>query len=376
MNFKKTVSFVSLFSGFDENMRPSRKPQNVDHFAKNIKSEGPLISVILPSYNVKAYLAQSIESILQQSFTDFELILIDNASTDGSDQILKSFTDPRIRLYINESNIGYTRSLNRGLSLARGRYIARMDADDISQKTRFEKQVKFLESNPDYGIIGCSYHVINAEGKIVGTRHMPENDLEIRWKNLLCSPFCHPAVMIRKSILDQHQFTFDVEKEPAEDYHLWNKIISHSQGFNLAETLVHYRIHGKNESTLRAEEQQRQIESISLTHIQQAFPDFSISPEEVKALRKLVIFEPGQSTPLSPELLTMATELYLTLWKRFSNKYSEVNNNRFFQQKSFDELILLFQPNLRSSASFRTLIKLFLTFPYPFINALKKSLLR
>lgn len=336
----------------------------------------PLISVILPSYNAKAYLADSIESILQQTFSDFELILIDNVSTDGSDQLLKSFTDPRIRLYINESNIGYTRSLNRGLSLARGRYIARMDADDISQKTRFEKQVQFLESNPDYGIIGCSYQIINAQGRIVGTRIMPESDLEIRWKNLLCSPFCHPAVMIRKSILDQHQLTFDVEKEPAEDYHLWNRIISHSQGFNLAETLLHYRIHGKNESTLRAAEQQRQIESISFSHIQQAFPSDSITPEEVEVLRKLVTFEPGQSAPLSSELLTLATGLYLNLWKRFSDKYPDIKNNRDFQQKSFNELTLLFQPNLRSSASFRTLIKLFLTFPCPFINAFKKSILR
>ncbi len=329
----------------------------------------PTLSVILPSYNAIFFLENSITSILNQTFSDFELILIDNASSDGSDQLLRHFKDPRIRLIINESNIGYTRSLNKGLALARGRYVARMDADDFSLKTRFEKQIQFLESNPDYGIVGCSYHVIDAKGSLIGTQRMPKSDLEIRWKNLLLCPFCHPSVMIRKSILDTHQLTFDVTKEPAEDYDLWSKIIDHSLGYNLPEKLFHYRIHGNNESTLRAQEQERQIECISLQHIQHSFPSLLITPQMIHKLRPLLTFDQGQKKPLHPDMIRENLPLYLRLWKLFIKKYPKASKNKMIEEQTFKDLLILFHPSLRKTASIKVLLQLFFTFPRSFLSS-------
>ena len=344
--------------------------------SSSLPNTTPTLSVILPSYQSIFFLEKSITSILDQSFSDFELILIDNASTDGSDQLLRYLKDPRIRLFINESNIGYTRSLNKGLSLARGRYIARMDADDFSQKNRFEKQIQFLEANPDYGIVGCSYHIIDKKGSIIGTRRMPESDLEIRWKNLLSCPFCHPSVMIRKSILDTHQLSFEVTKEPAEDYDLWSKILDHSLGFNLPEKLLHYRVHGNNESSLRAQEQRTQIESISQAHIQHSFPDLESSPQIIQELQTLITFERGRSPSLSPDLLQRAVPHFLELWKAFLKKYPQASKNRAIQKQTFEELLLLFQPSLRKATSLSLLLRLFITFPTEFLHALKKSITR
>ena len=117
-----------------------------------MKTKEPLVTVLLPAYNSEAFVRESLQSILDQTFTDFELIVIDDASTDGTVALVKAFQDSRIRLVQKPHNTGYTDSLNNGIRLARGRYIARMDADDISLPHRFQKQVQFLDAHPDVAL--------------------------------------------------------------------------------------------------------------------------------------------------------------------------------------------------------------------------------
>ena len=139
---------------------------------ENAQHSGPAISVLMSVYNGGRYLADSIRSILDQSFGDFEFLIVDDASSDGSLEIIEEFAcnDKRIVILRNECNLGLTRSLNLGLDRARGKYIARQDADDISLPKRLEKQWEFLEANHEIGVMGTAYYLINACGEIIGER--------------------------------------------------------------------------------------------------------------------------------------------------------------------------------------------------------------
>lgn len=212
--------------------------------------KNPLISVILPVYNAQDYLSEAIQSILNQSFTDFELIIINDCSTDKSLQIIDQFAkqDSRIIKINNRQNLKLSHSLNIGIAKSRGVYIARMDADDISLPNRFNLQVKFLDKHPKVGIVGGIMSIINAKGKLIGSRHYALTDQQIRHRIFQFSPFSHPLVMIRKSVLDQvggyqHQYN------PAEDYELYFRIGQVSQFANLNKVLLKYRVIPKSMTT-------------------------------------------------------------------------------------------------------------------------------
>ncbi len=161
----------------------------------------PKVSVLMPVYNGALFLRSAIESILNQSFVDLELLIIDDGSTDSSADIIHSFDDLRIRYIKNEENLGIVKSLNKGLTLARGIYIARMDADDISLPQRLQRQVDFLDANPETGICGSNAITIDSEGnrqRLWFYAEKPENVLISR--TFVC-PFLHPTIMARKEIL-------------------------------------------------------------------------------------------------------------------------------------------------------------------------------
>ena len=199
----------------------------------------PFISVIMPVYNCERYVKDAIQSILNQSYTNFELLILDDNSSDSTKTIINEFTDLRIKLIEKSKNTGYTNSLNYGLSIAKGTYIARMDGDDISIPERFAKQVAFLELHPDVIVCGTNY-------KIIGTNKvkiLPETHEDIKIELLKNTCFGHPTVMIRKEILDRYDLMYDIEKEPAEDYDLWVRLLKYGRLYNLNEVLLHYRVY-------------------------------------------------------------------------------------------------------------------------------------
>lgn len=211
------------------------------------KIEKPLISVILPNYNWVEFLEEAIKSILNQSYDNFEFIIIDDASTDKSIDIIKKYTnqDKRIILLENKKNEWICFSLNRWIKVSKWKYIARMDSDDISNKKRFEKQVYILEKDKSIWICWTNAFIINEAWKINWKFCFPmENDKckEIIWER---NPFKHSSTMIRKKCFDDFWFYND-NFIYAEDLDLWIRIWQKYNFFNIQEYLIKYRVHKSN----------------------------------------------------------------------------------------------------------------------------------
>jgi glycosyltransferase involved in cell wall biosynthesis len=213
----------------------------------------PLVSVIMPVFNTEEYLEDAIKSILNQTFSNFEFIIIDDASTDKSLQIIESFTDSRIVVITKNKNTGYTKSLNLGLNLAQGKYIARMDSDDISLPKRFQLQIDLMEKNPEIILCGTSFKLMNSS-KVI---NHPNGHSEIVLKLLEGTAFGHPTVMIRNEILKNNNIVYNHEYEPAEDYFMWTQLVKFGYVENIPEVLLLYRVHSNQVSSLHAERQQK-----------------------------------------------------------------------------------------------------------------------
>lgn len=198
------------------------------------------MSVILPVYNAANYLKEAIDSILSQDYANFELLIINDGSTDTSESIIFSYTDSRIVYIKNEKNLQLIATLNKGLSVAKGDYIARMDADDLSNSSRFSKQVAFMETHQEYGIVGSRVETIGSLQKVIA---YPESDEEIRYSMLFYNPFVHSSVLLRKSILDTNHLLYDPAWLHVEDFDLWIRVLQFSKGANLSDVLVQYRFH-------------------------------------------------------------------------------------------------------------------------------------
>jgi len=207
----------------------------------------PAISVIMPVYNAGEFIKEAIESILHQSFTDFEFFIIDDASTDDSVSTIKSFADQRIRFIQKPVNTGYTDSLNMAIGLAKGKYIARMDADDIAMPHRFAKQIKYMEANKDALVLGTAYKIIDSETIIT----LPVTYEETKVISIMHVPVAHPTVMIRSTVFTGNGMQYNKKYEPAEDYDLWTRILEKGKIENLAEPLLQYRQHAAQQSITR-----------------------------------------------------------------------------------------------------------------------------
>jgi GT2 family glycosyltransferase len=206
----------------------------------------PRVSVVLPIYNGEAFLTEAIDSILQQSFGDFELIAIDDGSTDGSAAILDAVRDPRVRV-IHQPNAGLAASLNRGISLARGTYIARHDHDDVSLPTRFARQVQFMEQNPDCALVGTRAEIRSDDRPATRFHDHPGDDAALRFELLFDNPFVHSSVMLRKRAVESvGGYSTDPLRQPPEDYELWSRLARSYQVANLPErlTVYHETAHG------------------------------------------------------------------------------------------------------------------------------------
>lgn len=204
----------------------------------------PLITVLMPVHNGAAYLEEAIASILRQSLADFEFLIVDDASTDHSAALVRNVKDPRVRLISSTERLKLSGALNLGLDQARGRYVARMDADDISLPRRFERQVQFLEQNPGVGMCGTWIRYFGGSARAILER--PVRHEEIQAFMLLDTPFAHPTVMMRRDAIEQHQLRFDGNFFPTEDFELWTRAIRRFPVANLPEVLLHYRSHSQS----------------------------------------------------------------------------------------------------------------------------------
>lgn len=198
----------------------------------------PMITVLMPVYNVASYIKEAIESVLNQSYYDFELLIIDDASTDATVNQILEFSDSRIELIKKPKNLGLIDSLNLGIKLAKGEYIARMDGDDISTPDRFQKQLNVLLSNPEIKVCGCWLQRFGNHGKIIKHKEFHE---EIVAELLMQCSMSLGAVMFEKKALES--YSFDEDKKHVEDYDFWSRVSWICKLYNLQEVLYHYRSH-------------------------------------------------------------------------------------------------------------------------------------
>ena len=221
---------------------------------KNLKK--PKISVVMAVYNSELYVGESIESILNQKFKDFEFIIINDGSTDRSLEIVKSYKDKRIKLIDNKKNMGHTDCLNQGINISRGEYIARMDSDDVSLPNRLATQVSFMDSHPEIAVCGTWVKTIG-EGKSFTNRLLTDPD-DIKTNLLFYTSLAHPTVMIRKSFLIKHNLRYSIatdRDENSEDYGLWSEMANFGYLANIPKVLLHYRIRPESVSSVHSKKQ-------------------------------------------------------------------------------------------------------------------------
>ena len=219
-------------------LRTLRPPSNRWFFIIGEDVNMPKISVLMPIYKTKEeYLRAAIESILHQTYTDFEFLILDDCPEDLRENVVKSYRDNRIKYSINEQNLGITGSRNKLIEMAKGEYLAVMDHDDISLPERFVKEVEILDNNPNIGVVGSKVHEIIANRDI----EEPENDKDIKILLMKRCAIIHPSAMIRKSVLDEHNIRYKAYYSPSEDHQLWCSLISVTNFYNIQEVLLNYR---------------------------------------------------------------------------------------------------------------------------------------
>nr|WP_295869235.1 glycosyltransferase [uncultured Chitinophaga sp.] len=221
----------------------------------NMELGKPLVTVFMAVYNGEAYIKQAIESVLSQSFQDFELLIINDGSADNSLSIAAQYTDPRIRILNNEKNSGLFFTRNRGIDEARGKYFATLDCDDIAYPHRLEEQMRFLQSNPNCVLCGGKARLIDGNGEITGKISPPVEKERLPAYMFFANAFINSSTIIDIGVLRELRFRSNYE--PAEDYDLFARIAERFEIATINNFLVKYRVHGENVSQRKAENKKR-----------------------------------------------------------------------------------------------------------------------
>lgn len=253
----------------------------------------PRVSVLMPVYNGKKYLREAIDSILGQTYCNYEFIIINDGSTDGSANLVRLYKDERIRFIDNGINIGLPSTLNKGIELAVGEYIVRMDQDDISLPARIKKQVDFMDNHPEIGICGTRI-------KFIGIPYRPWRYLvyeyptkpkDIMARSLFNSVFAHSSVIMRRNLLERFRLRYDPNDLYAEDYGFWQKCVFCFPLANISEPLLLYRVHPTSMTNSKNDRELETVMRINRSNIQNL--DIKFSPEELLICRDYPIdFKP------------------------------------------------------------------------------------
>ena len=299
----------------------------------------PRVSVLMSVHNGERWLGEAIDSILGQTFSDFEFIIIDDASKDGSKEIINGYDDARIVLVENRENLGLTASLNKGLGLCRGEYIARIDADDISMPERLKIQVDAMDGDPELGVLGSSYLIIDENEKELTKAHAPTGSDLINWVIILRNPFAHSSVMLRKSVLDDHSLFYDESYKASQDYDLWERMLSVTRGNNIDKPLIKFRVHDKSVSSTK---KNTQIES-GIRVAKHAIARLGMSPPDSAIIEKMVgdLQWGGESVEYSDGAITAAEEVFKIrdfYLSKISNSSSARKINYFASTQAYSAL--------------------------------------
>lgn len=282
----------------------------------------PRVSILMPVYNREAFLRPAIDSIRAQTFGDFELILIDDGSTDGSPEVMDEAASQDRRIVVwRQENAGISTALNRGLDLARGELLARMDSDDLSAPDRLERQVRFLDHHPSVGIVGTNFQWMAAEGELGEVAVMPETDLAIRWASLTRCPFAHPTIMIRREVMVEHGLRYCPEWDVVEDFELYPRILKHTSGANLADVLHYLRVHPGSICQSRRAVQLALHDRVACRTIREVLPECRLTAEQISDICRLYLRR-GYPLPESDPRRVAICRSALDLLRHFARRYA------------------------------------------------------
>lgn len=232
----------------------------------------PLVSVLMPVYKTAPYLREAMDSMLCQTFKDFELIVLDDCSPDNAEEILDAYDDPRIVRYKGENNVGLSNVLNVGIGMARGKYIARMDSDDISLPQRLQVQVDYLDKHPDVDLVSVGMRLFGAKE---GTWIREINPEKVKIEAMFHSPVLHASSVWRKDAFEKQGLRFRQEMVPAEDYDLWTRaMLKGLKLVNLPEVLYEYRIH-EAQATVQTDKTAAKSREVQMAYLHEALPSLS-----------------------------------------------------------------------------------------------------
>jgi glycosyltransferase involved in cell wall biosynthesis len=235
------------FTVFSEKRKQSRS---------GVRKNEPLVSVIVGAHNAEAFIFEAVESVLKQEYKNFELIVVDDASTDDTLKMLRTFTDSRIKIVSLGQRLGLAGALNYAIDLAKGKYLARFDADDICFPARLKKQVDFMQKNPSVGVLGGAMIAFgqNKPATLIAVDCSRSLEAQI----LRGNPMMHPTIMFRAQLMGKSGFRYDPAVRNAQDYVLWGEMICHTKFANLPDPLVGYRLH-ESQETARNRNRQRKV---------------------------------------------------------------------------------------------------------------------
>jgi glycosyltransferase involved in cell wall biosynthesis len=282
----------------------------------------PRVSVLMTVFNAGAYLRPAIVSLLAQSYKDFELIIVDDGSTDGSVSVADGFADSRIRLIRNATNRGQNACLNQGLALARGEFVARQDADDLSHPDRLETQTQFLGDHPEIALLGANAEEIDGNGRPLGRTDMPRDSMAIRWGNLFFNSFIHSAVIFRTQVIRGEFGGYD-ESFWCQDYALFSRVARQHAVANLEDTLISLRVHP--ESMMRSPTSRLEVETdrILRENLAAEFPGRGFSEEEIGVIAEF-------RHHLTPGTFPSFRALFEELRAEFIRHHPEARESREF----------------------------------------------
>ena len=234
----------------------------------------PRISILMPVYNVAPYLREAMDSILVQTFQDFELIVLDDCSPDNSAEILDTYTDERIVRYRGEKNMGLSNVLNVGMAMARGELIARMDSDDISTPERLATQVAYLDAHPEVDLCSCGMELFGAKQE---TWVREANVEDVKITALFHSPILHASSVWRRASFERMGLRFLQEMVPAEDYDMWTRAMAAGLKLvNIPEVMYHYRIH-PSQATTQTDKTARKDREVKSNYLRMLYPTEDMS---------------------------------------------------------------------------------------------------
>jgi glycosyltransferase involved in cell wall biosynthesis len=293
----------------------------------------PLISVILPVYNGEKYLKDAIDSVLQQSYTNFELIIINDGSKDNSEKICTSYSDSRIR-YFSYDNSGLAKTLNKGIGLAQGDYIARQDQDDISLPQRFELQMKFMEKNPDVILLGTSGIIINEMDIKIGEHKHPAPSSILAFDLMFDNPFIHSSVIFRKKY---NGITFFYPESPDvfEDYGMWSEMSRHGKLSNLEDSLILYRHHPGGMSKIDSIKRKRMLYIQSTQNIKKLVSG-KLTDNQIANLCNLYFHQYNKETRFNKKEIMNTLKV---ISDSLSEKYPDEINLIFSRLKDYEKVL-------------------------------------